>query len=300
MNISLTGNLGAGKSTILKEQMKTQFRGVVSIADLVQWNNENGFEETTKKIGEYQEIKKKEYDELKTQRDKLAKQAKSNKKIVVPDPPSENMYKFVSKEIFEELLTNRLSSSDCQIGVVFDNVTSDLVENPETIMEYIEDVLKDENLTLAYFDYPKDNAGLEVCHYIDWSNYIEELHKVRKRKPEGTKKIKRPTFVRKPVNKDKENEKEKEKDKKKETGNFSPESTNKFGKTQELSGANDSKTKEKTQISPELVDKFHEMFELFIAKNIPNAKLIFIKGDHFIANKKSDLFNSAVDEFLSE
>lgn len=38
----------------------------------------------------------------------------------------------------------------------------------------------------------------------------------------------------------------------------------------------------------------------FIAKNIPNAKLIFIKGDHFIANKKSDLFNSAVDEFLSE
>ena len=38
----------------------------------------------------------------------------------------------------------------------------------------------------------------------------------------------------------------------------------------------------------------------FIAKNIPNAKLIFIKGNHFIANKKSDLFNSAVDEFLSE
>ena len=109
MNVILIGPSQSGKSTILKEQMKTQFRGVVSIADLVQWNNENGFEETTKKIGEYQEIKKKEYDELKTQRDKLAKQAKSNKKIVVPDPPSENMYKFVSKEIFEEL--NKIKTS---------------------------------------------------------------------------------------------------------------------------------------------------------------------------------------------
>lgn len=35
-----------------------------------------------------------------------------------------------------------------------------------------------------------------------------------------------------------------------------------------------------------------------IAKNIPNAKLSVIPGDHFIANKKSGEFNKAVEEFL--
>lgn len=35
-----------------------------------------------------------------------------------------------------------------------------------------------------------------------------------------------------------------------------------------------------------------------IAKNIPNARLSVIPGDHFIANKKSGEFNKAVEEFL--
>lgn len=35
-----------------------------------------------------------------------------------------------------------------------------------------------------------------------------------------------------------------------------------------------------------------------IAKNIPDARLVFIQGDHFIANKKSDKFNKEVECFL--
>lgn len=35
-----------------------------------------------------------------------------------------------------------------------------------------------------------------------------------------------------------------------------------------------------------------------IAKNIPNAKLSFIGGDHFIANKKAISFNKEVERFL--
>ena len=37
-----------------------------------------------------------------------------------------------------------------------------------------------------------------------------------------------------------------------------------------------------------------------IASSIPGAKLVFIKGNHFIANKKPKEFNRAVLEFLKE
>ena len=37
-----------------------------------------------------------------------------------------------------------------------------------------------------------------------------------------------------------------------------------------------------------------------IADSIPGAKLAFVKGDHFVANKNPKVFNKIVDEFLSE
>lgn len=37
-----------------------------------------------------------------------------------------------------------------------------------------------------------------------------------------------------------------------------------------------------------------------IAKNLPNAKLSIIEGDHFIANKEYTSFNSEVESFLKE
>lgn len=37
-----------------------------------------------------------------------------------------------------------------------------------------------------------------------------------------------------------------------------------------------------------------------IAEHIPQAKLVFIPGDHFIAAKNPSAFNKAVDAFLSE
>ncbi len=37
-----------------------------------------------------------------------------------------------------------------------------------------------------------------------------------------------------------------------------------------------------------------------IAKNIKNSKLVIMKGDHFIANKRSDEFNRYVSEFLNQ
>ncbi len=37
-----------------------------------------------------------------------------------------------------------------------------------------------------------------------------------------------------------------------------------------------------------------------IGSSIPNARTVIIKGNHFIANKKPEDFNRAVEDFLDE
>lgn len=45
----------------------------------------------------------------------------------------------------------------------------------------------------------------------------------------------------------------------------------------------------------DMIKKKHTML---IAQSIKNSKLVFIKGNHFIANKKPHLFNDEVKKFL--
>lgn len=45
-------------------------------------------------------------------------------------------------------------------------------------------------------------------------------------------------------------------------------------------------------------DMIKEKHTRLITEKIPDAKLVFVKGDHFIANKKSREFNRAVLDFL--
>lgn len=45
-------------------------------------------------------------------------------------------------------------------------------------------------------------------------------------------------------------------------------------------------------------DMIKESHTRLIYKNLPNAQLSIIEGDHFVANKNADAFNKVVDEFL--
>lgn len=47
-------------------------------------------------------------------------------------------------------------------------------------------------------------------------------------------------------------------------------------------------------------DMIKDSHTRLIHKSIPGAKLAILPGDHFIAAKEPDMFNQAVDEFLSE
>jgi hypothetical protein len=269
LNVILIGPEKSGKTSIIRQQMPKQFRGVVSIKNLLQWNLDNGHPDFTERIEKYKEEKKKEFDELKVAHDKLVKQAKTNKKLVVPDPPSENMYNCISKELFFELLQNRLNEQDCGIGVVFDDLNTDLLDSPETIIEYLEDFFVDENLYLAYFEFPKDKEGLDVCHYIDWVNYIEELSpeyiKAQKKLTKKKMTSRQPIVPKKPA----------ESPKKEDENAQNLQETKKTDKKTDKKGdkkAKDQKNVKEVQkpaINPEVVKKFNEMFETFSKENAP-------------------------------
>lgn len=56
--------------------------------------------------------------------------------------------------------------------------------------------------------------------------------------------------------------------------------------------------KAKTLVIAGTRDMIREEHTRMIAEKIPGATLIFIEGDHFIANKNPDEFNKVVEEFL--
>ena len=47
-------------------------------------------------------------------------------------------------------------------------------------------------------------------------------------------------------------------------------------------------------------DMVKEKHTRLIASKIPNSELVFIKGNHFIANKQPEAFNAAVLDFLQK
>ncbi len=47
-------------------------------------------------------------------------------------------------------------------------------------------------------------------------------------------------------------------------------------------------------------DMIREKHTRLIAQNLPNARLVILKGNHFVANQNPQEFNRAVEEFLAE
>lgn len=72
----------------------------------------------------------KEYEALKLEREKLIKQAKTNKKIKVDDSIiDEKKCLCLSNEIMVELLKNMLTAKDCSVGCIIEDFNNKYVEN---------------------------------------------------------------------------------------------------------------------------------------------------------------------------
>lgn len=59
------------------------------------------------------------------------------------------------------------------------------------------------------------------------------------------------------------------------------------------------KIKAKTLVIAGTKDMIRKKHTELIAANIPGAKLAFVEGDHFVANRNAEAFNRAVKEFLN-
>ena len=173
-NIILVGPEKTGKSSLCKEQQKHHFRGIVSIADIYEWNEKNGYNDTIQKAIKYLDEKKKELEIAKVEREKFLKANKNKKPKVDPPAFDEKKYNYLSKEIMIEMLKNRLSKNDCAVGAIFDNITNKYVENEEILMEIIDETLQEENIILCTFEYSKDHMGYEVCQVVNWNKFQEE------------------------------------------------------------------------------------------------------------------------------
>lgn len=59
------------------------------------------------------------------------------------------------------------------------------------------------------------------------------------------------------------------------------------------------KIKAKTLVIAGTKDMIRKKHTELIAANIPGAQLVFVEGDHFVANKNAEAFNRAVADFLN-
>ena len=148
VNIIILGPKKCGKTTLCQEQRKTHKRGIVNLESILEWNSNNGFIETVNKVNNYIEERKKELEKDKAEREKILKQAKTNKKIKVEEliPIIDKQYTYYSKELWLELIKNRVSTVDANVGVVFDDLNSEFVENKEVMLEYLDEALKNQNI----------------------------------------------------------------------------------------------------------------------------------------------------------
>ena len=182
VNIIILGPKKCGKTTLCQEQRKTHKRGIVNLESILEWNSNNGFIETVNKVNNYIEERKKELEKDKAEREKILKQAKTNKKIKVEEliPIIDKQYTYYSKELWLELIKNRVSTVDANVGVVFDDLNSEFVENKEVMLEYLDEALKNQNIHVVSLTYPKDENGLDCCNWINFQYLIEQKKEQRK------------------------------------------------------------------------------------------------------------------------
>lgn len=175
LNIILIGPKRFGKTSLCNEQLKDHKRSIINIENIIKWNKDNNYNDTINKVELFLEERKKDLEKDKLEREKLLKQAKTNKKIKVEDLPQieDKDYLILSKEIWLELLTNRCNNKNNKHGVIFDDLIPEesdfnYIENNEVLLEYIEEVLKDQNIKLVCLKFPIDKEGLMCCNYINF------------------------------------------------------------------------------------------------------------------------------------
>ena len=136
-NIVVIGPSGSGKTHLSNYIAGEHKRGVVSLADLLEWHKAQGNEIATT-IEEWFVTKEQELEETLAEREKMKKKLKKKyDEWEQENPLLEDDYKFLPHELLDQLLKERLAHPDCNAGVVFDNIESRLYNTTRDGVEWI-------------------------------------------------------------------------------------------------------------------------------------------------------------------
>ena len=72
-----------------------------------------------------------------------------------------NDYKYLSKEILEEMIQARVHEEDCNAGVIFDNLEASQWQSPKDIIRAICTALPTQNMQFLIFNFPKPGQVIE-------------------------------------------------------------------------------------------------------------------------------------------
>lgn len=83
----------------------------------------------------------------------------------------ESSFNFISEELLEKLLKERIAHPEAGAGCIFDSLKSEHIQNELIALKVIMKVLKEYRLQLILFQGLKDTDGLDVCLPIEIDNY---------------------------------------------------------------------------------------------------------------------------------
>ena len=191
-HVVILGPPGSGKSTlasglaglggIRKDEGR---RGIVNLNELFEWNLSQKTP-AAEKAEAYLSERRRDMENILAERDKIIKKAgkKAKQKEEELGPFNEAPYHYLTEEILEEMLQQRLSHPDCNAGCIFDNLSSRHYPSELIGLKLILKVLRQNTIQVLLLSQEEDENGLPVDKIIEWDN----MEKTFEHKPGAKKK----------------------------------------------------------------------------------------------------------------
>ena len=191
-HVVILGPPGSGRSTlaaglaglggIRKDEGR---RGIVNLNELLEWNIAQKTP-AAEKAEAYLAERRRDMENILAERDKIIKKAgkKAKQKEEELGPLNEAPYHYLTEEILEEMLQQRLSHPDCNAGCIFDNLSSRHYPSELIGLKLILKVLRQNTIQVLLLSQEEDESGLPVDKIIEWEN----MEKTFENKPGAKKK----------------------------------------------------------------------------------------------------------------
>ena len=186
-HIIVWGPKGVGKTYLVKSLSKEHKRAIVNMNELLEWNVAQKTK-AAEKASKYLEDRAKDLENVKADREKILKKAgkKAKQKEEEMGVLDESPYLYLSEEILEDLLAERVKHPECNAGVIFDNLLAKEYPNELIGVKIILKALKHQTVQLVLLEPQIDENGLEIDKMIEWDNmekcYLEKPVAVIKKK----------------------------------------------------------------------------------------------------------------------